>query len=635
MKKYTLKQRLQYFFDNTLSRGTISIIIWLSIITLILVFIFAGIYTIVGIEFEDTNTLNFPEAFWQSLMRSLDPGTVAGDTRWGLRIVGIVVTISGIFILSSLIGILSSGLEMKLDELRKGRSIVLTDNHTLIVGWSPKVFHIISELIIANENQKNPSIVILADRDKVEMDDELREKISDTKNTKIITRTGNPLDAGSLNIVNPDGAKSIIILSPENDSEYSKDIHVIKTVLALTYNPQRTNNSYHIVAEIMDSENLDAAEVVGKHETSFLYTQDIIARITAQTSHQPGLSIIYMELMCYEGDELYFESIEQLTGKTFKDAVFAFEDSAVLGFKDANDKIHINPPMDTVLTENDKILAISEDDDTVIPSNLQDFGIAKDLIVNRTRQSSVSVEKNIILGWNKRAGNLIYQLDEYVEAGSTITVVCQDESIKKDLDELNKVLPKQEIRFVKMDYSKRKSLEKLDITSFDNVIVLSNNRIPKQEADAITILSLIHIRNLAEQSNKELNIISEMYDQKNRELAEVTEADDFIISHDLISRMLVQVSETKELKDVFASLFDADGSEIYMKNAVDYVQPNKPVNFYTILEAAAQKGETAIGYRIVKYAYSSENRYGIVLNPKKSDQITFTDLDKIIVLSED
>lgn len=632
--KPTFKQRFQYFFDNTLSRGTGSIIVWLTLVTMLLVLIFTGIYMVFGVKFEDTDKLNFFEAFWQSLMRSLDPGTVAGDTHWTLRLVGIIVTISGIFILSSLIGILSTGLEDKLEELRKGRSIVLTQNHTLIVGWSQKIFHIISELVIANENQHKPTIVILADKDKVEMDDELRDALEDTKNTKIITRSGDPLNSDSLKIVNPDDAKSIIILSPENESD-NPDIHVIKSVLALTYNPNRTNKKYHIVAEIKDIENLDAAEVVGKDETSFLFTQDIIARITAQTSHQPGLSVIYMNLLCYDGDELYFEHIKSLEGKTYKDAIFAFEDSTVMGYKNSDGKIFINPPMDTVLGKSDEVLAISEDDDTVIPSGKTSFDINENVIFKGERSSSISVERNIILGWNQRATKLIKELDEYVQEGSTMTIVCPNEGVEEKVEEVNKIVSNQKLNVISKDYSKRKSLIELKITEYDNVIVLSNNFIAPQEADALTILALIHIRNLAEQHNKKLNIISEMFDQKNRELAEVTEADDFIISHDLISRMLAQVSETKELKMVFDALFKSEGSEIYLKDVSDYIDTEEAVSFYTILESACMKGETALGYRIVKHSYESEHGYGIVVNPKKSEKIKFERNDKIIVLSED
>ncbi|MBN2662698.1 MAG: hypothetical protein JXR68_03530 [Bacteroidales bacterium] len=632
--KPTFKQRFNYFFDNTLSRGTASIIVWLSLATLIFVIVFSVIYIVLGVKFEDTEQLNFFEAFWQSLMRSLDPGTVAGDTHWSLRLVGIIVTISGIFILSSLIGILSSGLENKLEELRKGKSIVITKNHTLIIGWSQKVFHIISELVIANENQHKPTIVILSNKDKVEMDDEIRSEIKDTKNTKVITRSGDPLTSESLKIVNPDEAKSIIILSPDGDSNNS-DIQVIKSVLALTYNPERTNKKYHIVAEIKDIENLDAAEVVGKNETSFLFTQDIIARITAQTSHQPGLSLIYMGLLCYEGDELYFNNIPELKGQTFKDAIFAFENSIVLGFKNNKGEIFINPPMNTVIGAEDEILAISQDDDTLILSGKTNYEINKDIILNRERISSIAVEKNIILGWNTRALQIIFELDNIVAKGSTMTIVCQNEGVLKQINNVGEKVKNQKLNFISLDYSKRKSLIELNIVDYDNVIVLSNSFIAPQEADAVTILALIHIRNLAEQHNKKLNIISEMFDQKNRQLAEVTEADDFIISHDLISRLLAQVSETKELKAVFDALFESEGSEIYLKNISDYIDVAQPVNFYTLLESASLKGETAIGYRIVKHSYDSNKEYGIVVNPKKSEKVQFEQDDKIIVLSED
>ena len=106
-------------------------------------------------------------------------------------------------------------MEASIDEMRKGRSRVIESNHTLILGWSPKVFAIINELIIANENQKQPRIVILADHDKVEMEDEIRAKLPNTKNTRVICRSGSPLDLDDLEVVNPHEAKSIIILSPE------------------------------------------------------------------------------------------------------------------------------------------------------------------------------------------------------------------------------------------------------------------------------------------------------------------------------------------------------------------------------------------------------------------------------------
>src|SRR6218665_147602 len=342
--KPTLSQKLRYAFENTLSKGTPAIIMWLAVLSLLIVIISATLLAITGIKQPDDEDLNFFEATWRSLMHTMDAGTLGGDSGWSFRIVMLFVTIGGIFILSSLIGTLTSGLESRLDEMRKGRSKVLEKDHTLILGWSSKVFSIISELIIANENQKKPRIVILADKDKVEMEDEIRSKFPDTKNTKIICRTGRPLDLVHLEVASPHDAHSIIILAPEGGNT---DTHVIKSILAITNNPKRRAEKYHIVAEIRDEENMEAAELVGGDEAVLVLAGDLIARVTAQTCRQSGLSVVYTELLDFDGAEIYFKDEPSLNGKTYKDALFAYEDSAVMGLFHPNGDVSINPAMDT------------------------------------------------------------------------------------------------------------------------------------------------------------------------------------------------------------------------------------------------------------------------------------------------
>ncbi len=145
-------------------------------------------------------------------------------------------------------------------------------------------------LVIANENQKKPRVVILADRDKVEVEEEIVAKVGDTKNTRVVCRSGNTIDLVDLEIVNPHAAKSIIILSP-GDTEDS-DAQVIKMILAITNNPNRRAEPYHIVAEIRDEKNMEVARIVGQDEAKLILSGDIIARITVQTCLQVGLSII-------------------------------------------------------------------------------------------------------------------------------------------------------------------------------------------------------------------------------------------------------------------------------------------------------------------------------------------------------
>lgn len=155
-----------------------------------------------------------------------------------------------------------------------------------------------------------------------------------------------------------------------------------------------------------------------------------------------------------------------------------------------------------------------------------------------------------------------------------------------------------------------------------------------QQADARTLVTLLHLRDIGSKCNQPFSIVSEMLDSRNRDLAEVTQADDFIVSDKLISLLLAQVAENKELAQVFQDLFDPEGSEIYLKPAESYVQPGMPFTFYTIVEAARQRGEIAIGYRLLADIHNPARAYGVKVNPKKSDRVTFAAGDQVIVLSE-
>jgi len=98
--------------------------------------------------------------------------------------------------------------------------------------------------------------------------------------------------------------------------------------------------------------------------------------------------------------------------------------------------------------------------------------------------------------------------------------------------------------------------------------------------------------------------------------------------------MLAQIAEHKDLNAVFAELFAPGGSEIYLKPVSDYVALHRPVNFYTVVEAAKQRSESAIGYRRQVDANNMAKSYGVVLNPQKDRLITFAPQDTIIVLAK-
>jgi voltage-gated potassium channel Kch len=516
--------------------------------------------------------------------------------------------------------------------LRKGKSFVIEDNHTLILGWSSKIFTIISELVIANESQKNPRIVILADIDKTEMEDEIRNKIENLKNTKIICRSGSPYDLVDLNNVNPYTSKSIIVLASE---DANPDPLTIKTILAITNNPSRRTEPYHIIAEVKEEKNIEVAKMVGKDEVELILTDDVIGKIMVQTSRQSGLSIVYTELLDFDGAEIYFKKENALVGKPFSEAISAYVDSAVIGLQYANGKVQANPPMNYIIQQGDKVIAITEDDETLIVSKTQAPAPKESAIVNLD-SSKIESERILMLGWSKRAIIIIREMDNYVGKGSYMKVVSTFDSDKENILKIAKTLKNITLEFQHDDTSAREVIDNLDITSYNSVQLLCyKEELEIQDADAQTLISLLHIRRIMEETGKDMKIVSEMLDLRNRDLAEVTKADDFIVSDKLISLLMSQVSENKHLMRVFEDLFDAKGSEIYLKPMSDYIKTGEKVDFYTILESAQRKGQTAIGYRINALSHDNSQAFGIVVNPTKTKEITFAADDKLIVLAED
>lgn len=575
--------------------------------------------------------LGMAELLWWSLLRTLDPGTMGSDEgSWFFLLSMLLVTVGGIFIVSMLIGIITNGIETRLDQLRRGRSLVIEEGHTIILGWSSQVFTMIAELVAAKELLPRSCVAILAPQDTLDMHEAIRERVK-TGRTKIVCRTGSPVDLTDLEIINPHTAQSLIILDPDTENH---DSYVIKVILALTNNPYRRDEPYHIVASIQNPKNLEVAHMVGSNETQIVHSWDLIARIIAQTCHQPGLSSVYSNLLTFENDDIYFREDPALVGKRFRDVVMAYEKSAVLGLRHANGTIDLLPSIDKVLESGDHVIAISEHSSTMIVSGLTDYGIERTAI--RHPQGLIQSPKHtLVLGWNYYAPRVLNELDHYIPAGSQVMVVSTNTEVERDIAHTCHNLSNLVVSVSYGDTTDREILKELDLKRYHHVIVLSAYGEDSEQADEHTLITLLHLREIADTLNHSFSIVSEMRDSRNRELAEVTRADDFIVSNRIITMMMAQLSENKELVAVYDELFDPHGAELYLKPIEHYIEPGKSVNFYTLLEATMQHGEIAIGYRLGHYTNDVDQMYGITVNPRKSDSVIFSSGDTVIVLAED
>lgn len=615
MKKSSLKQRIQYHFDYIMSKGTIALIGLLCSVTLLLVCVAGLICLFLGIDG------GIGETIWVSFMHALDPGTITTDTLENIPYVVLqtIVTICGIFISSILIGIISSGLERKLSSLRKGTSVVLEDGHTVILGFNDNIYTLINELIGANENQKDGCIVVVGEEEKEVMEDAIAARFPDTKTTRIICRSGSPCEPHILERCSAETSKSIII------NEYN-DPQSIKIILALTSylkDKELTHPNLYFTVAINDAQNVEAARIAGEGRAEVIFANDAISRIIAHTCRQPGLSQVLVELFDYDGDELYFEDVEELRGLTFKETLNRFDKAVVFGIR--NDSgTYLNPPMDTLITKDDKLILLEDDDGS--------FEVTEKPVINEElitkelpEQKPNETDDLLVLGSNPMLPAILKEYDCYVDDGTRVVIVTEEE-----LD-----LSKEKYRHINPEirmepFVNRTRMSELLTEDLDNVLILSDNKLDEEEADAKTLLSLIYLWDALKTKKHRVSITSEMKKTINQRLATRSRGDDFVIGSNIVNLLMTQIAENRELTALFEDILDEEGSELYMKPIENYVKLNVPVDFYTVTESASRQGHIAVGYKKIV-----NDELEIVTNPSKQEEIIFVEGDLLIVVAED
>jgi len=628
-QQFTLRQKIRYHFDNFMAKGTRSQLIGLGMITLIMVFIFTILFFVFELEPDGPRTM--PPIIYNTLMsvmRARPPSWMPDHV--GFMLVKFLVLLTSMFVVSMLIGILTSGFRSMVKDLARGRSFVPVKDHTLILGWSSVLMGIVSELIVANESRAEGNIIILADRDKLKMDRDINKKVKAFHNTAVVTRTGNPLSAFDLELVNIDGARSIIILPPDDDDD--PDIQIIKTLMAIVGRPGRRSEPYNIVTSIRDKKNLRTAALACRGEEELIASTDVISKITAQACRQSGLPVVYSEIMSFRDNEIYTIAEPQLEGKTFGELLFCYNTSCVMGIETATKELLFNTDFDYVLKPGDKLILLAEDDSLIVVKP-ESPSIDEDLIIAK-KTMTPAVEKTMILGWNAGTATILKELDKYVRKGSEVFVLVPSADDIPYVEEVSRQMEFQTLNYRVGDATAHDELASLHLPSYDHIILLRYSDLMPGKSDAKVMITLLYVRDFLQQAGAEAAVVTELVLEQNRHISQTDRADDFVVGNHLISLLYSQISENGERNSIFKNLLGEKGSEIYLKPVSDYVKTNQPVDFYTVLEAAKRKNEVALGYRQLKYAADKKRNFGVKLNPTKTEKVTYAANDRIIVLAE-
>ncbi|MFD9518810.1 NAD-binding lipoprotein [Streptomyces sp. NPDC059979] len=664
----SLRLRLRYRFDHLVAGGTTALIGWLALACLAVVIPASAV--LVWTDRAAPTTLSGRlAAVWVSVGQTLKIGGAVGSPLYVLA--SVTLALVALLFVSTLVSLITTGINRRIMSLRRGHSTVLEAGHTVVLGWSDQILPVVGELVAANANQRRSAVAVLAPKDKVEMDDEISAHVTDPGTTRIICRSGRTTDPTELARVSPQTAKAVLVLPPDGETG---DAHVVKTLLALDAAVPGAGDAV-VVAAVRDTRNHVTARLAAGPGGHVLCVDDIIARLLVQTARQPGLSLVYQELLGFDGDEFYTAAARGLAGRTFGETLLAFTTSSVVGLLHADGRVALNPEPGTPIGADDRIILVSEDDDTAVPADASSC-VDEDAIVT-ARPGIPLTERLLLLGWNRRAPLIVEQLDQFVSPGTTLDVVALgDDATMRAASGIAGARCRLEVTFHSGDITDPGVLAKLDVPSYDSVIVIGETglrptappppaRGPETwagqgtwagqptwagagsggdcgaesggetgaETDDRTLVTLLHLRAIGEAAHRELSLTTEMSDDGNRLLAPAREGADFIVSGRLISLLMTQISESGYLADVFEELFGAHGNELYLKPVSDYVRTDREVSFATLVESARRRRECAVGYRLRSQAATGP-AYGVRLNPDKRQRVRFGEHDWLIVLAE-
>mmetsp|Transcript_10856 Transcript_10856/g.16350 ORF Transcript_10856/g.16350 Transcript_10856/m.16350 type:complete len:824 (-) Transcript_10856:1050-3521(-) len=672
--------RLDYFF----STNEWAKVILLFGLSYVLVVFGAGLL-VIG-DSDDYDTIS--EAAWTSWTYVVDPGAQAdAPSELIPRAVSLFVTLGGLLVFALLIGIVGESIGEKIEDLKTGKSRVFESDHTLMLNWNDKSIAVIQQIALANESEGGRVMVVLSQLEKEEMEERLESAINAKENpldlmgTEVVFRQGNPILENDLKKVSANTARAVIALTPPDFDSDEADANMLRQVLALKALDEDfgSDGERHVVVELQDVDNKELIKMVAPDFAEIIVNHDMIGRLMLQCARTPELAYVLDSMMGFEGSEFYFDTWPELYGKTFKEITVRFDEAIPVGFRSEDGDVRVNPVDDDVYQEGEEILVLAEDDDSYEPNDGTYPLTAGDCIGNEEECPIYDAvrppEKILFCGWRRDMSDLISQLDEFVPAGSELWLLNKIPANMREerlLDGGNKAKLKLKniiMKNVVGDHIIRRDLkriwdtnaqgeytgEKVTLDQFDSILILSDETAMKSgekgstSSDSRSLAAVLIIQDMMEKmyqlkkrkfasSSEPIKPpcvpVSEILDTRTKSLLNVANCKGYVLSNQIVSSVMAQVAEEKDINVVLSELFSSDGSETYIRPVEKFVDLDEEdtLSFWDVALKARQYREVVVGYKPADLDYDDAEEL-IINPPNKSVPRRWKEGDKIVVFS--
>ncbi|WP_240677938.1 CASTOR/POLLUX-related putative ion channel [Streptomyces griseoviridis] len=620
-----LRDRARYRFDSTLARSTGVLLGWLSACCLCVVVPVSALLVWTDPSSPHTFTGRLV-IVWRTSAETLRLNGVTGAP---LRmLLSALLGVIALLCVSTLIGVITTGLGDRLTELRRGRSTVLERQHAVVLGWSDQVFTVVGELLAARTGRSREVVAVLAHRDPAEMDESLRAALALPGGARLVCRTGSPSDPRALEVVAPHAAGSVLVLPVEDPDA---DPQVVRALLALRALLGRQPGP-PVVAAVRDARYLPAARLAAGPRGTVLETELTTARLLVQSARRPGLPAALRDLLDFAGAEFHVRDATALAGLTFKDAALHLDDAAVVGLLPPEGRPTLTPPAETVVTATDRLIVVAHDDSAAASADLRAH-VDPTAVAPPVPRTEGPV-RTLLLGWNRRAPLIVHILRATARTGSTLDILTGPHPDPEPIPPSESLSSgRLDTTFHPGDPVRPEVLRALDLFGYDSVLVLGPDaHTGPEQPDDRTLLTLLMLRSIEEEHGRALPVVAELSDPRSRPLAPLGPAADVVVRGELTALLMTQISHNPPLAPVFEEVFATRGGALALYPVGDYLRPGREASFATVVAAALARGECAIGYRPGS-ADPVLRDHGVRLAPRTSERRTWNAADEILVLT--
>ncbi|MBO7697879.1 MAG: hypothetical protein J6S38_02440, partial [Erysipelotrichaceae bacterium] len=489
-KKTSLKKRFRYWLDFRMAKGTASMVKLLLTTVLSSVTIVTILVLVFNLYKEGKSPI---AVFWDNMRSAMSSSFPSSDS--GTLVYIILYTIlglTGMIFTGMLIGIFSSAMRGKIIALQNDNPEIIEEGHTVILGFRVGEYALLSQLIASAENERK-TIVVVENMERQDMEQAIRKNINIPKNIRLTAIKADTTSPNTMQCCAIPDCSTLVVHTRERG-------RTIKTLLAVEILLMDCEKRPKIVASVDSNGEIFSKEMLKEQGITMLHSGDTVARIIAHSTTQTGIYEALLDMIDFENYEFYFENRPELEGMEFGKAVLAAGNGIVVGlYRDS--EAMINPPMDTIIEKNDRLITFEQEPRDLILDNPEGIELPKKIEPVKPK----SIPEIAIFGINSAIVTILKELPDNIEKIRLIGLSPSDKDafIPEKEEFTSEIVP---------DYRNTDSDRILVdmLKDVKHVCVLSDRRKKEEDSDTDTMVRIIRLRNIKKKYDLHFTITAEM-----------------------------------------------------------------------------------------------------------------------------